>query len=191
MKKTLKFDYIPVLRESYEGHPQIQDGSLTDQLNLYWNNHHISKDIQSSKETAEKGFVQRSVEIELLNSNILKLDNFQTDTKESISLNATVELNNKKDNIWSLLFNYDLSNFKNNEYEKFNLKYNIQKEYFSFKLNGEALIVNASIESGKNNSCAKDFIWDSVKPICFELEEYGHCTDVDSRFIQVVRFTLL
>ena len=69
MKKTLKFDYIPVLRESYEAHPQISDGSLTDQLNVYWNNHNILKDIQSSKETAEKGFVQRSVNIELLKAN--------------------------------------------------------------------------------------------------------------------------
>lgn len=191
MKKTLKFDYIPVLRESYEAHPQISDGSLTDQLNVYWNNHSICKDIQSSKETAEKGFVQRNVEIELLKANTLKLDNFQTDGKDSISLNATIKLNHKENNVWSLLFNYDLSNFKNNEYENFNLKYEIIKESFNFKLNGEALIVNASIESGKNNSCVKDFIWDSVKPICFELEEYGHCKEIDSRFIQVVRFTLL
>ena len=84
MKKTLKFDYIPVMRESIGISPLVSSGDLKDRFNIYWNSDCVFKDIDPVTETFEKGLVQRE---------------------------TTVELNNKKDNIWSLLFNYDLSNF--------------------------------------------------------------------------------
>ena len=37
----------------------------------------------------------------------------------------------------------------------------------------------------------KDFYWRGKNPILFELEEYGTGIDRDSRFIQIVRFTII
>ena len=71
MKKTLQFDYFPLLRSSYDANELVTEGILKDELNVYWNKNNIFKDIQSSKETAEHGFIKRTVDIELLDENKL------------------------------------------------------------------------------------------------------------------------
>ena len=62
---------------------------------------------------------------------------------------------------------------------------------FHFKLNGEAILVNEKVEGGRRIFAEKDFYYRGIHPIMFELEEYGTGLEEDSRFIQIVRFTVL
>lgn len=192
MKKTLHFDYFPLLRADYKANEFVSEGILKDELNIYWNNHNIFKDIQSSKETAEKGSIQRQVDIDIIDGdNILLLDNTQTwQNDKNIKLNAQVNLKNKSDNIWNLQFLYNLTTTNNEDYTDFNKKFGINNELFHFKLNGEALLYNEEVKGGKRIFAEKDFYWRGTNPILFELEEYGTGNDEDSRFIQIVRFTI-
>ena len=61
---------------------------------------------------------------------------------------------------------------------------------FHFKLNGEALLVNEKVEGGRRIFAEKEFLYTGKHPIMFELEEYGTGLEPDSRFIQIVRFTI-
>ena len=191
MKKKLVFDYFPLLRSSYDANELVTEGILKDELNVYWNKHNIFKDIQSSKETAEHGFIKRTVDIELLDENKLLLDNTQTwHNEESIKLNAEINLNRKEKDVWSLQFLYNLTTTNNDDYQSFNEKFGILDEMFHFKLNGEALLVNEKVEGGRRIFAEKEFLYTGMHPIMFELEEYGTGLAPDSRFIQIVRFTI-
>lgn len=195
MKKTLKFDYIPVMRpvmrEDLTMIPLAASGELKDRFNIYWNSNCVFKDIDPVTETFEKGLVKRETTVELKENNTILLDNVQTFKDESLNLNATINLKQLKPDTWNLELLYDLSPCQNNEYETFSQRFLVHNESTHFKLNGKALIVNTPIKSGKTLQCKKDFYWRGVTPICFELEEYGHSMEMDQRFIQVVRFTLL
>ena len=191
MKKTLQFDYFPLLRSSYDANEFVTEGLLKDELNVYWNKDNIFKDIQSSKETAENGFIKRTVDIELLDENKLVLDNTQTwHNEESIKLNAEINLNRKEEDVWNLQFLYNLTTTNNDDYKSFNEKFGILDEMFHFKLNGEALLVNEKVQGGRRIFAEKEFFDTGMHPIMFELEEYGTGLEQDSRFIQIVRFTI-
>jgi hypothetical protein len=191
MKKTLQFDYFPLLRSSYDANEFVTEGLLKDELNVYWNKDNIFKDIQSSKETAENGFIKRTVDIELLDENKLVLDNTQTwHNEESIKLNAEINLNRKEEDVWNLQFLYNLTTTNNDDYKSFNEKFGILDEMFHFKLNGEALLVNEKVQGGRRIFAEKEFFYTGMHPIMFELEEYGTGLEQDSRFIQIVRFTI-
>lgn len=194
MKKTLQFDYFPLLRSNYDANEFVSKGVLKDELNIYWNNDNIFKDIQSSKETAENGFIKRTVGIDIhdKDENILILDNTQTwREQDSIKLNAQINLKHNGNNSWILQFLYNLTTTNNSDYKNFNEKFGINNEMFHFKLNGEALISNEEVKGGKRIFAEKEFYWRGEHPIMFELEEYGTGMDEDSRFIQIVRFTII
>ena len=191
MNKTLKFDYFPLLRSNYDANELVTDGLLVDQLNVHWNDNNIFKDIQSSKETAEKGSINRIVDIEVKDVNKMLLQNKQVWNEDSIELKAEIDLISKGNDIWNLKFVYNLTTCADQDYEDFNKKFGINDELFHFKLNGEALIYNEEIRGGKNMTAQKDFYWRGKNPILFELEEYGTGIDKDSRFIQIVRFTII
>lgn len=191
MNKTLKFDYFPLLRSNYDANELVTDGLLVDQLNVHWNDNNIFKDIQSSKETAEKGSINRTVDIEVKDINKMLLQNKQVWNEDSIELKAEIDLVSKGNDIWNLKFVYNLTTCADQDYADFNKKFGINDELFHFKLNGEALIYNEEIRGGKNMTAQKDFYWRGKNPILFELEEYGTGIDKDSRFIQIVRFTII
>ena len=191
MNKTLKFDYFPLLRSNYDANELVTDGLLVDQLNVHWNDNNIFKDIQSSKETAEKGSINRIVDIEVKDVNKMLLQNKQVWNEDSIELKAEIDLISKGNDTWNLKFVYNLTTCADQDYEDFNKKFGINDELFHFKLNGEALIYNEEIRGGKNMTAQKDFYWRGKNPILFELEEYGTGIDKDSRFIQIVRFTII
>ena len=191
MNKTLKFDYFPLFRSNYDANELVTDGLLVDQLNVHWNDNNIFKDIQSSKETAEKGSINRTIDIEVKDSNKMLLQNKQVWNEDSIELKAEIDLTSKGNDIWNLKFVYNLTTCADQDYENFNKKFGINDELFHFKLNGEALIYNEEIRGGKNMTAQKDFYWRGKNPILFELEEYGTGIDRDSRFIQIVRFTII
>ena len=158
---------------------------------MHWNDNNIFKDIQSSKETAEKGSINRTIDIEVKDSNKMLLQNKQVWNEDSIELKAEIDLTSKGNDIWNLKFVYNLTTCADQDYENFNKKFGINDELFHFKLNGEALIYNEEIRGGKNMTAQKDFYWRGKNPILFELEEYGTGIDRDSRFIQIVRFTII
>jgi len=193
MKKKLQFDYFPVMRSSYVANELVAEGKLQDQLILQWNNSVLFDTIELSKETAEKKSISRSAEIVLQkNNNTLVLQNKQSwhDDKQ-IELTAQIELIYKDVDWWSCKFTYNLSLCDAQSLQSFNDKFGISQEYFHFKLNGETLIHNQNVQAGTTLSAEKEFFWQGVNPIMFEIEEYGHGSSMDSRFIQIVRFTVL
>jgi hypothetical protein len=193
MKKTLQFDYFPVMRSSYVANELVSEGKLQDQLILQWNNSVLFDTIELSKETAEKKSISRSAEIVLQkNNNTLMLQNKQSwhDNKQ-IELTAQIELIYKDVDWWTCKFTYNLSLCDAQSLQSFNDKFGISQEYFHFKLNGETLIHNQNVQAGTTLSAEKEFYWQGVNPIMFEIEEYGHGSSMDSRFIQIVRFTVL
>lgn len=193
MKKTLQFDYFPVMRSSYVANELVSEGKLQDQLILQWNNSVLFDTIELSKETAEKKSISRSAEIVLQkNNNTLMLQNKQSwhDNKQ-IELTAQIELIYKDVDWWTCKFTYNLSLCDAQSLQSFNDKFGISQEYFHFKLNGETLIHNQNVQAGTILSAEKEFYWQGVNPIMFEIEEYGHGSSMDSRFIQIVRFTVL
>jgi hypothetical protein len=193
MKKKLQFDYFPVMRSSYVANELVAEGKLQDQLILQWNNSVLFDTIELSKETAEKKSISRSTEIVLQkNNNTLVLQNKQSwhDDKQ-IELTAQIELIYKDVDWWSCKFTYNLSLCDAQSLQSFNDKFGISQEYFHFKLNGETLIHNQNVQAGTTLSAEKEFFWQGVNPIMFEIEEYGHGSSMDSRFIQIVRFTVL
>ena len=193
MKKTLQFDYFPVMRSSYVANELVAEGKLQDQLILQWNNSVLFDTIELSKETAEKKNISRSTEIVLQkNNNTLVLQNKQSwhDDKQ-IELTAQIELIYKDVDRWTCKFTYNLSLCDAQSLQSFNDKFGISQEYFHFKLNGETLIHNQNVQAGTTLSAEKEFYWQGVNPIMFEIEEYGHGSSMDSRFIQIVRFTVL
>jgi hypothetical protein len=193
MKKTLQFDYFPVMRSSYVANELVSEGKLQDQLILQWNNSVLFDTIELSKETAEKKSISRSAEIVLQkNNNTLMLQNKQSwhDDKQ-IELTAQIELIYKDVDWWTCKFTYNLSLCDAQSLQSFNDKFGISQEYFHFKLNGETLIHNQNVQAGTTLSAEKEFYWQGVNPIMFEIEEYGHGSSMDSRFIQIVRFTVL
>jgi hypothetical protein len=193
MKKKLQFDYFPVMRSSYVANELVAEGKLQDQLILQWNNSVLFDTIELSKETAEKKSISRSAEIVLQkNNNTLVLQNKQSwhDDKQ-IELTAQIELIYKDVDWWSCKFTYNLSLCDAQSLQSFNDKFGISQEYFHFKLNGETLIHNQNVQAGTTLSAEKEFYWQGVNPIMFEIEEYGHGSSMDSRFIQIVRFTVL
>ena len=192
MKKTLQFDYFPVMRSSYVANELVAEGKLQDQLILHWNNSVLFDTIELSKETAEKKSISRSAEIVLQkNNNTLMLQNKQSwhDDKQ-IELTAQIELIYKDVDWWTCKFTYNLSLCDAQSLQSFNDKFGISQEYFHFKLNGETLIHNQNVQAGTTLSAEKEFYWQGVNPIMFEIEEYGHGSSMDSRFIQIVRFTV-
>ena len=192
MKKTLQFDYFPVMRSSYVANELVAEGKLQDQLILQWNNSVLFDTIELSKETAEKKSISRSTEIVLQkNNNTLVLQNKQSwhDDKQ-IELTAQIELIYKDVDWWTCKFTYNLSLCDAQSLQSFNDKFGISQEYFHFKLNGETLIHNQNVQAGTTLSAEKEFYWQGVNPIMFEIEEYGHGSSMDSRFIQIVRFTV-
>jgi hypothetical protein len=192
MKKKLQFDYFPVMRSSYVANELVAEGKLQDQLILQWNNSVLFDTIELSKETAEKKSISRSVEIVLQkNNNTLVLQNKQSwhDDKQ-IELTAQIELIYKDVDWWTCKFTYNLSLCDAQSLQSFNDKFGISQEYFHFKLNGETLIHNQNVQAGTTLSAEKEFYWQGVNPIMFEIEEYGHGSSMDSRFIQIVRFTV-
>jgi hypothetical protein len=192
MKKTLQFDYFPVMRSSYVANELVAEGKLQDQLILQWNNSVLFDTIELSKETAEKKSISRSAEIVLQkNNNTLMLQNKQSwhDDKQ-IELTAQIELIYKDVDWWTCKFTYNLSLCDAQSLQSFNDKFGISQEYFHFKLNGETLIHNQNVQAGTTLSAEKEFYWQGVNPIMFEIEEYGHGSSMDSRFIQIVRFTV-
>ena len=192
MKKKLQFDYFPVMRSSYVPNELIAEGKLQDQLILQWNNSVLFDTIELSKETAEKKSISRSAEIVLQkNNNTLVLQNKQSwhDDKQ-IELTAQIELIYKDVDWWTCKFTYNLSLCDAQSLQSFNDKFGISQEYFHFKLNGETLIHNQNVQAGTTLSAEKEFYWQGVNPIMFEIEEYGHGSSMDSRFIQIVRFTV-
>ena len=193
MKKTLQFDYFPVMRASYVANEQVAEGKLQDQLTLQWNNSALFDTIELSKETAEKKSISRSAEILLeKDNNTLVLQNKQSwhDDKH-ISLTAQIDLIYKDTDWWLCKFIYNLSLCDAQSLQSFNDKFGISQEYFHFKLNGETLIHNQPVQAGNTLSAEKEFYWQGHNPIMFELEEYGNGVNTDSRFIQIVRFTVL
>jgi hypothetical protein len=193
MKKKLQFDYFPVMRSSYVANELVAEGKLQDQLILQWNNSVLFDTIELSKETAEKKSISRSAEIVLQkNNNTLMLQNKQSwhDDKQ-IELTAQIELIYKDVDWWTCKFTYNLSLCDAQSLQSFNDKFGISQEYFHFKLNGETLIHNQNVQAGTTLSAEKEFFWQGVNPIMFEIEEYGHGSSMDSRFIQIVRFTVL
>jgi hypothetical protein len=193
MKKKLQFDYFPVMRSSYVANELVAEGKLQDQLILQWNNSVLFDTIELSKETAEKKSISRSAEIVLQkNNNTLMLQNKQSwhDDKQ-IELTAQIELIYKDVDWWTCKFTYNLSLCDAQSLQSFNDKFGISQEYFHFKLNGETLIHNQNVQAGTTLSAEKEFYWQGVNPIMFEIEEYGHGSSMDSRFIQIVRFTVL
>ena len=193
MKKTLQFDYFPVMRSSYVANELVAEGKLQDQLILQWNNSVLFDTIELSKETAEKKSISRSAEIVLQkNNNTLVLQNKQSwhDDKQ-IELTAQIELIYKDVDWWTCKFTYNLSLCDAQSLQSFNDKFGISQEYFHFKLKGETLIHNQNVQAGTTLSAEKEFYWQGVNPIMFEIEEYGHGSSMDSRFIQIVRFTVL
>jgi hypothetical protein len=193
MKKKLQFDYFPVMRSSYVANELVAAGKLQDQLILQWNNSVLFDTIELSKETAEKKSISRSAEIVLQkNNNTLVLQNKQSwhDDKQ-IELTAQIELIYKDVDWWTCKFTYNLSLCDAQSLQSFNDKFGISQEYFHFKLNGETLIHNQNVQAGTTLSAEKEFYWQGVNPIMFEIEEYGHGSSMDSRFIQIVRFTVL
>jgi hypothetical protein len=193
MKKTLQFDYFPLMRSNYDLNPLVQEDVLRDELNVYWNGINIFKDIQSSKETFEKGYIKRHTDIDLvLGDNLLLLDNTQTwQASDSIKLHAQINLKREHDDIWKMKFLYNLTTTDNDAYQSFNNKFGLSSEMFHFKLNGAALLYNEEVRGGRKITAEKDFYWRGKNPILFELEEYGTGIEADSRFIQIVRFTIL
>jgi hypothetical protein len=192
MKKKLQFDYFPVMRSSYVANELVAEGKLQDQLILQWNNSVLFDTIELSKETAEKKSISRSTEIVLQkNNNTLVLQNKQSwhDDKQ-IELTAQIELIYKNVDRWTCKFTYNLSLCDAQSLQSFNDKFGISQEYFHFKLNGETLIHNQNVQAGTTLSAEKEFYWQGVNPIMFEIEEYGHGSSMDSRFIQIVRFTV-
>ena len=192
MKKKLQFDYFPVMRASYVPNELVAEGKLQDQLILQWNNSVLFDTIELSKETAEKKSISRSAEIILQkNNNTLVLQNKQSwhDDKQ-IELTAQIELIYKDVDWWTCKFTYNLSLCDAQSLQSFNDKFGISQEYFHFKLNGETLIHNQNVQAGTTLSAEKEFYWQGVNPIMFEIEEYGHGSSMDSRFIQIVRFTV-
>jgi hypothetical protein len=192
MKKKLQFDYFPVMRASYVANELVAEGKLQDQLILQWNNSVLFDTIELSKETAEKKSISRSAEIVLQkNNNTLVLQNKQSwhDDKQ-IELTAQIELIYKDVDRWTCKFTYNLSLCDAQSLQSFNDKFGISQEYFHFKLNGETLIHNQNVQAGTTLSAEKEFYWQGVNPIMFEIEEYGHGSSMDSRFIQIVRFTV-
>jgi hypothetical protein len=192
MKKKLQFDYFPVMRSSYVANELVAAGKLQDQLILQWNNSVLFDTIELSKETAEKKSISRSAEIVLQkNNNTLVLQNKQSwhDDKH-IELTAQIELIYKDVDRWLCKFTYNLSLCDAQSLQSFNDKFGISQEYFHFKLNGETLIHNQNVQAGTTLSAEKEFYWQGVNPIMFEIEEYGHGSSMDSRFIQIVRFTV-
>lgn len=192
MKKILQFDYFPVMRSSYVANELVTEGKLQDQLILQWNNYVLFDTIELSKETAEKKSISRSAEIVLQkNNNTLVLQNKQSwyDDKQ-IELTAQIELIYKDVDRWACKFTYNLSLCDAQSLQSFNDKFGISQEYFHFKLNGETLIHNQNVQAGTTLSAKKEFFWQGVNPIMFEIEEYGHGSSMDSRFIQIVRFTV-
>ena len=192
MKKKLQFDYFPVMRSSYVANELVAEGKLQDQLILQWNNSVLFDTIELSKETTEKKSISRSAEIVLQkNNNTLMLQNKQSwhDDKQ-IELTAQIELIYKDVDWWSCKFTYNLSLCDAQSLQSFNDKFGISQEYFHFKLNGETLIHNQNVQAGTTLSAEKEFYWQGVNPIMFEIEEYGHGSSMDSRFIQIVRFTV-
>ena len=192
MKKKLQFDYFPVMRSSYVANELVAEGKLQDQLILQWNNSVLFDTIELSKETAEKKSISRSAEIVLQkNNNTLMLQNKQSwhDDKQ-IELTAQIELIYKDVDWWTCKFTYNLSLCDAQSLQSFNDKFGMSQEYFHFKLNGETLIHNQNVQAGTTLSAEKEFYWQGVNPIMFEIEEYGHGSSMDSRFIQIVRFTV-
>ena len=192
MKKKLQFDYFPVMRSSYVANELVAAGKLQDQLILQWNNSVLFDTIELSKETAEKKSISRSAEIVLQkNNNTVVLQNKQSwhDDKQ-IELTAQIELIYKDVDWWTCKFTYNLSLCDAQSLQSFNDKFGISQEYFHFKLNGETLIHNQNVQAGTTLSAEKEFYWQGVNPIMFEIEEYGHGSSMDSRFIQIVRFTV-
>ena len=193
MKKTLQFDYFPVMRSSYVPNELVAEGKLQDQLTLQWNNSALFDTIELSKETAEKKSINRSAEIVLQkNNNTLVLQNKQSwhDDKH-IELTAQIDLIYKDADWWLCKFIYNLSLCDAQSLQSFNDKFGISQEYFHFKLNGETLIHNQPVQAGTALSAEKELYWQGHNPIMFELEEYGNGANTDSRFIQIVRFTVL
>ena len=193
MKKTVQFDYFPVMRSSYVANELVAEGKLQDQLTLQWNNSALFDTIELSKETSEKKSINRSAEIVLeKDNNTLVLQNKQSwhDDKH-ISLTAEVDLIYKDADWWLCKFIYNLSLCDAQSLQSFNDKFGISQEYFHFKLNGETLIHNQPVQAGTTLSVEKEFYWQGHNPIMFELEEYGNGANTDSRFIQIVRFTVL
>jgi len=193
MKKTLQFDYFPVMRASYAPNELVAEGKLHDQLTLQWNNATLFDTIQLSKETAEKKSISRNAEIVLQkNINTLVLQNKQSwQDDKHISLTAQIELIYKDTDWWTCKFVYNLSMCDAQSLQSFNDKFGISQEYFHFKLNGETLIHNKPVQAGTTLSAEKEFYWQGLNPIMFELEEYGNGANMDSRFIQIVRFSVL
>jgi hypothetical protein len=181
------------MRSSYVANELVAAGKLQDQLILQWNNSVLFDTIELSKETAEKKSISRSAEIVLQkNNNTLVLQNKQSwhDDKH-IELTAQIELIYKDVDRWLCKFTYNLSLCDAQSLQSFNDKFGISQEYFHFKLNGETLIHNQNVQAGTTLSAEKEFYWQGVNPIMFEIEEYGHGSSMDSRFIQIVRFTVL
>lgn len=193
MKKILQFDYFPVMRSSYVTNELIAEGKLQDQLTLQWNNSTLFDTIELSKESAEKKSINRSAEIVLQkNNNTLLLQNKQSwHDDKYISLTAEIDLIYRDADWWLCKFIYNLSLCDQLSLQSFNDKFGISQEYFHFKLNGETLIHNQPVQAGTTLHAEKEFYWQGLNPIMFELEEYGNGANIDSRFIQIVRFTVL
>jgi len=195
MNKTLQFDYFPVMRSQYVANELVTQGELNDVLDVFWNNIPIFNHIELSKETSEKKNVFRTCNIELSNStvNTLLLKNTQSlNAKDKmIELSAEIKINQKTKNWWETRFTYNLFSCNQTDLQMFNEQFGINTECFHFKINGEVLLCNQNVSAGSTWVAEKEFFWQGVNPIMFEIEEYGHGSSIDSRFIQIVRFTIL
>lgn len=182
----LQFDYYPVMRYTYGANILKTSGELSDKITLKWNDIILHDKIDLEKN------IRNISEIKLQNKNTLLLENKQSWVNDKfIELILQINLNNKKDDLWVCDFKYNLTLCNEQSLNFFNEKFDVGKEHFHFKLNGEILLHNQTVEAGNTYNVKKEFVWQGKNPIVFELEEYGNAGEIDQRFIQIVRFTIL
>ena len=97
---------------------------------------------------------------------------------------------------WELDFTYDLP-FSGRELGKFNDNFDINQEWFHFKLFGKALLYNQKLIPGHCFHVKDTFTWrnpidDELQiPLMFEFEEFGNVKEYTAiKFIQGLRFTI-
>jgi hypothetical protein len=98
---------------------------------------------------------------------------------------------------WEFDFKYDLTDLPSQQLEKFNNNFEINEEWFHFKLFGKALLYNQKLIPGHCFHIKENFTWrcsddDELQlPLIFEFEEFGNVKEYTAiKFIQGLRFTI-
>lgn len=204
----LKINYWPILRTPNVSQNSL-DGKNNDQVIVELNDKqictfrlekvNIPSNIYGHEEIID-------IDFDLKSSNKFQISNIQKwePTGESIELKCDIVFTPIKFvtephtyTEWEFDFKYDLTDLPSHELEKFNENFEINEEWFHFKLFGKALLYNQKLIPGHCFHVKDTFRWrcsedDELQmPLMFEFEEFGNVKEYTAiKFVQGLRFTI-